>query len=219
MPTPVAAINTPRLIALGLSKELEASGYAVERVADPRAWAASNPAAAILVAVRNKEDVDLLLDLLSDLPSMAVIALLDPMSIEHLHLCIGAGARACVSVDWSGEELALALEAGMRGMAIMPASIARSLAAAEMGKTDAHSLTATQQAWLRDLATGTTVQALATRVGFSEREMYRRLRQLYRNMGCATRTEAMIRASASGILNLPTATAGQSSGHARPQQP
>lgn len=218
MPTPVAAINTPRLIALGLAKELEPSGYAVEPVADPRAWADFHPEAALLVAVRNKEDVGLLLELTRDLPSMAVIALLDPMSIEHFHLCIGAGARGCVSVEWSSDELALALEAGLRGMVIMPASLAQSLAAAEEDKPYAHSLTTTQQAWLRDLASGTTVQALATRVGFSEREMYRRLRQVYRNMGCATRTEAMIRASASGILDLPNAGVSQNSGHARPLQ-
>jgi DNA-binding NarL/FixJ family response regulator len=210
MTTPVAAVNTPRLLALGLSRELEGSGYSVEPVNDPHLWARSHPAAAVLVAVRNREDVDLLIDLTSDLPAIAVIALLDPMSLEWMLLCLGAGARGCVSADWKSGDLALVLDVGLRGMAIMPATVAHNLAATENNGAYARRLSKTQQAWLRDLATGTTVHALATQVGFSEREMYRRLSQMYRKMGCATRTEALIRASACGMLDLPAASPGRS---------
>jgi DNA-binding NarL/FixJ family response regulator len=207
MTTLVAAVNTPRLLTLGLSRELEQSGYSVEPVDDPRGWAGSHPAAAMFVAVRNQRDVDLLFDLISDLPTIAVIALLDPMSAEQIHLCLGAGARGCVSMDWSSGDLALVLDVGLRGMAIMPAKVARSLAATKKDRAYTRELTNTQRAWLRDLAAGTTVNALATQVGFSERVMYRRLSQVYRKMGCATRTEALIRASAAGMLDPPVVAA------------
>jgi DNA-binding NarL/FixJ family response regulator len=205
MTTPVAAVNTPRLLALGLSRELEGSGYSVEPVDEPRGWAKGHPAAAMFVTIRNTRDVDLLVDLLSDLPALAVVVLMDPMSVEQMHLCLAAGARGCVSMDWSSGELALALDVGLRGMTIMPATIARNLAATSKNGAYARGLTNTQQTWLRDLATGTTVNALATQVGFSEREMYRRLSQVYRKMGCATRIQALVRASACGILDLPVA--------------
>ena len=193
MTTPVAAVNTPRLLFLGLSRELEESGYSVEPVDDPRGWARSHPEAAMFVAVRTPHDVDFLIDLISDIPTIAVVALLDPMSLEQIHLCLGAGARGCVSMDWSSGDLALVLDVGRRGMATMPATLARNLAATKTEGTFARGLTNTQRAWLRDLASGTTVHALATQVGFSERVMYRRLSQVYRKMGCATRTEALIR--------------------------
>jgi DNA-binding NarL/FixJ family response regulator len=94
----------------------------------------------------------------------------------------------------------LALDAGLRGMTILPAGLARSLASTEGDRTRARTLTSSQQSWLRELASGTTVHDLASEVGFSEREMYRRLRVIYRAMGVRTRTEALILASASGLL-------------------
>jgi DNA-binding NarL/FixJ family response regulator len=209
MTTLVAAVNTPRILTLGLSRELEASGYSVESVDDPRRWAASHPAAAMFVSVRSSQDMDLLVALISDLPSVAVVALLDPISVEQIHLCLGAGARGCVSMDWSSGDLALVLDVSLRGLATMPAEIAQHLAARKGGAYHRR-LTSTQWAWLRDLASGTTVHALARQVGFSERVMYRRLNQVYRKMGCATRTEALIRASAWGMLDLPAAVAEHS---------
>jgi DNA-binding NarL/FixJ family response regulator len=209
MTTLVAAVNTPRLLAMGLSRELEGSGYSIKSVDDPLLWARSHPASAMFVAVRSAQDVDLLSRLISEVPRIPVIALLDPMSPEQIHLCLGAGARGCVSLDWSSGDLTLVLEVGLRGMAAIPAPIARSLAARTREAAYANTLTSTQWAWLRDLASGKTVHALARQVGFSERVMYRRLSQVYRKMGCTTRTEALIRASAYGMLDPPLAVADQ----------
>jgi len=200
VPAPVAAVNTPILVALGLTKALEASGYSLERVDDPLSWARVHPQGAMLVAVRDDSDTQLLLDLTSEVPTVTVVALLDPQSVERSQTCIGAGARGCASTDWSGQDVVLALDAGLRGMAILPASLARSLASTEGNRTRARALSSSQQAWLRELASGTTVHDLASQVGFSERETYRRLRLIYRAMGVRTRTEALILASASGML-------------------
>lgn len=200
MSAPVAAVNTPILVALGLTTALEASGYLLERVDDPIGWAVRHPKGAMLVAVRDDSDTQLLLDLTSEVPTLTVVALLDAESVERSQVCIGAGARGCVSTEWSGQDVVLALDAGLRGMTILPAGLARSLASTEGDRTRARTLTSSQQSWLRELASGTTVHDLASEVGFSEREMYRRLRVIYRAMGVRTRTEALILASASGLL-------------------
>ncbi len=200
MTASVAAVNTPILVALGLTKAFKASGYVLERVDDPLGWAVLHPEAAMLMGVRDDSDTHLLLDLTSEVPTLTVVALLDPESAERSQMCIGAGARGCVSNEWTGQDVVLALDAGLRGLTILPAGLARSLASSEGDRARARTLTSSQQSWLRELASGTTVHDLAFQVGFSEREMYRRLRVTYRAMGVRTRTEALILASASGLL-------------------
>jgi DNA-binding NarL/FixJ family response regulator len=164
----------------------------------------------MLLAIRSDDDVELLVDLIAEEPSVTVVALLDPQSAERLNSCIGAGARGCVSMDWSDQDVVLALNVGMRGMAVLPAMLARNLATNEKNRAHARSLTSSQQTWLRELASGITVHELASQVGFSERETYRRLRLIYLAMGVRTRTEALILASASGLLNGPSIRDGWS---------
>ena len=203
MATPVALVNLPLLVTMGLTRALEASGYQLEPVDEPHVWARLHSRAAMLLGVRDDGDVELLRDLTSGSPSLAVVALLDPESGEVSEICVEAGARGCVSAEWSGQELILALEVGMRGMTILPATLARRLASVERQRVFARTLTTSQRSWLCQLASGTTVHDLASQVGFSERETYRRLRQIYVAMGVRSRTEALILASASGLLDDP----------------
>jgi DNA-binding NarL/FixJ family response regulator len=55
--------------------------------------------------------------------------------------------------------------------------------------------------WLQALASGETVAELSLRLGYSEREMYRRLRRLYSRIGATGRTDALLRASRWGLLD------------------
>jgi DNA-binding NarL/FixJ family response regulator len=200
MSTPVAAVNTASLVTLGLSQALEPSGYEIEEVNDPLTWAERHPSAAMVIHIRRREDVDLVIDLTTQ-HSMVIVAMLDSTSNEELRLCLSAGARACVSPDWGKDELVLAIKASLLGMAVIPSPLAQSMACSNPTPASTQDLSAGQVGWLRDLAAGSTVQALARRTGFSEREMYRRLREVYRTMGCSSRTEALLRASGSGLLS------------------
>ena len=53
---------------------------------------------------------------------------------------------------------------------------------------------------LQTMAKGRTVAQLARAVGYSEREMFRLLRQLYDRMGVRNRTEALLKAAQCGLL-------------------
>ena len=53
---------------------------------------------------------------------------------------------------------------------------------------------------LRELARGTTVGRLAADVGYSERMMFRLLRELYARLGAGNRTDALVKAQAKGWL-------------------
>ena len=203
MGTRIAATNIQVLVVLGLAQALDASGYVVEATDDPFTWAGSHPGEAMLVGVREDEGLDLLRDLGTAAPSMVLVAVLDPPSRQRLDMCIAAGARACASMDWSGEDVTLALDAGRKGMALLPASMARDLTVTKNKLSHARDLTSSQQSWLMRLASGLTIHDLAEQVGFSERETYRRLRQIYETMGVRGRMEALIVASASGLLDGP----------------
>jgi DNA-binding CsgD family transcriptional regulator len=61
-----------------------------------------------------------------------------------------------------------------------------------------------EQSWLRSMAGGMTVADLAESVGYSERAMFRLLRDLYRRIGVKNRTEALIWASRNSLLSDPT---------------
>jgi hypothetical protein len=52
--------------------------------------------------------------------------------------------------------------------------------------------------WLRELSIGTTVGQLATGAGYSERMMFRRVRDLYTHMGVRTKMEALLMAQEQG---------------------
>lgn len=196
----LAVVNTPSLVLLGLSSAITEFGYEVEPTDDPRGWAKKHHDQAMLIGIRVDADIELLDELVSNNPSMAVVALLDPLSPERLSTCLEAGACGCVSLDSSGERILMALEAGLNGLALLPVSMARRLVGRSVRQSKPQTLTSAQQTWLRRLASGMTIQELARQVGFSERETYRRLRQIYSAMGVRGRTEALILASASGLL-------------------
>ena len=62
---------------------------------------------------------------------------------------------------------------------------------------------------LQLLAQGRTVAELADLDGYSEREMFRTLKDLYTRIGVTSRTEAIVWASRYGVLD-PSDAAGQS---------
>lgn len=197
----VAAVNTPTLVASGLSGSLATSGYEIEVVSDPRTWAEAHPRDSMLIGVRGRRDVELLGQLASFIPSICLVALLDKLTPEWVSLCLGSGARGCASMEWSSDRIVMALNAGLDGLALLPPSVARVVTARETKRAIPRNLDTTQQSWLKKLASGMTIHELAGQVGFSERETYRRLRHLYAAMGVRGRTEALMLASASGLLD------------------
>jgi len=54
--------------------------------------------------------------------------------------------------------------------------------------------------WFRDLAAGDDISVVARRAGYSEREMYRRLRRAYVQLGVTSRTSALIALARMGYL-------------------
>lgn len=118
--------------------------------------------------------------------------------------------RHCTSALPAGsadDDIVLAVRAAHRALSCLPTAAARALTGAREQQTPA--LTDNERRWLRALAENVTVASLARASGYSQREMYRVLAELYSRLGVTTRTEALLRADRLGLLQTPASVVPQ----------
>ncbi len=197
----VGVFNAPPVYALGLASALLDADYDLEKVADPGAWLRNHHGATVLVGVHQLCDLDVVVELTAEQPDVVVVTLVDEVNVSIVEASLGAGATGSVALNASAEEVALALSAAMARQTVLPAGIARTMAERGLRATAPGDMEETEVGWLRALAAGETVAALGGRLGFSEREMYRRLRRLYARIGARDRTDALLRAARWGWLD------------------
>ena len=102
-------------------------------------------------------------------------------------------------VDGLGFDLVEALWAVLEGRSVVPIEVIRALTASRSAAEDEQvSLTPEQMTWLRQLASGATIRQLAEQANYSERAMFRHLRELYTVLGVHNRTGAMMYARERG---------------------
>lgn len=107
-------------------------------------------------------------------------------------------ASHIASLDWvwgiyswslSGEGIAMAVRQVMQGHYGGDPSL---ISIVSRAPARFHGLSETELGWLMELAAGRNVSALAYSEGWSEPEMYRRLKSLYNKIGARSRTEALL---------------------------
>lgn len=126
-----------------------------------------------------------------------VVVLVDG-SVTSFAKVLDAGAAGVADRAAAPEVIVAAVEAAARGDVVLPRRIAKSLA--EGRGADLPSIDPQARRWLSALARGVTVAQVAAASGYSEREMFRRLHDLYRVLGAETRTEALLAAERLGLL-------------------
>jgi DNA-binding NarL/FixJ family response regulator len=129
----------------------------------------------------------------------AVVLLVAEASPETWADAVRAGATGVVTLSDDPEDVLTVLRCAGRGQTLLPRAVVQALC--RPASAPVPSLTAIEQAWLRRLAAGGTVAALARGCGYSEREMYRRLSDVYLRLGARTRTEALLLAERFGLLD------------------
>lgn len=201
MPKLIGIFNAPPVYVLGLRGLLESAGYALEIVTDPLPWLRRHRTAAVLVCVRDNRDLDVVVDLKAEDPKSVVITLNDEINVSTFQASLSAGAAGSIGRDAGAAEFVLTFNAAMSDKTVIPASIARTLASRSDGASEPSALDDHDLAWLKSLASGETVAELGNRIGFSEREMYRRLRRLYSRIGASGRTDALLKAARLGWLD------------------
>jgi DNA-binding NarL/FixJ family response regulator len=175
------------------------AGFASEAPDDLRTWIRQEHRRVVLLTLDAPSDWALLAELRHTRSDLVLVAVLTEVNEQSYVRAILAGAVAAVPRDASPEALQRVFEEAVEGFSVLPVEVVRALAAPhqrESGPTPAvHELD-----WLRQLANGATVAQLAERSGYSERAMFRLLRDLYQRLEVSSRTEALILAQQRGWL-------------------
>lgn len=197
----IAVVDPLPMYRQGLLTVLAAAGFAVDTPADLLTWARRGHSGLILLTLASSADWELMGRLRANVPWHQVIAVLPETSAGLGARAVRAGARSVLPRDVTAAVLRRTVEATIDGQTVIPVAVADILVAgsAQAGNNDPV-ITADHVAWLGHLRSGTTVAELARLVGYSERAMYRLLRQLYQQLGARTRVEAIVRAQQQGLL-------------------
>jgi DNA-binding NarL/FixJ family response regulator len=183
---------------------LEEAGL-VPEVIDPgapddlRAWMDRTERTVVLVTLDSAADWRLLADIHHRRPEAVLVAVLIEATVTEFVRAVSSGAVSAVSRAAEPDEIRQVVLAAVDGRSVLPLDVVRSLAVGQQPHTQkSSSLNSDELAWLRQLAQGATVVSLARQVGYSERMMFRLLRDLYVKLGTSNRTEALLYAQEHG---------------------
>jgi DNA-binding NarL/FixJ family response regulator len=184
----------------GIMTALAGAGLSSEEPSDLLEWSSEQQHRVAFVTVQSKQELALLTRLKGSWPDLILIAVLAEENVEMHIKAVEAGATAAVGRTATPEDVLEVFNAAVRGVSMLPAEAVRALAAPKAAHDQAKQLTPREIEWLRALSQGKTVAQLAENVGYSERAMYRLLRDMYHRMHAANRTEAVLKASRAGWL-------------------
>lgn len=133
-------------------------------------------------------------------PVESVVALCAKLDPQLWSVVLADGAAGIA--DWTAPPgmLAAAIDAAARGELRVPIEFVRSLvrsATRDLGPD----LTSDEIRWLRRLSNGVSIRALHTEEYLSERELHRRLQNLYFRMGVRNRDQAVAKAGRLGLID------------------
>lgn len=199
------AVADPLLpYADGLTTMLRAHGVSAEAPSDLEGWAGQNQTKIVFLTLASEPDWQRLdaLRMLDD--RLLIVAVMDVMEETSCVRALTAGAVSILPRDVAEQAVVQTVESLARGESVIPLAVLRALAGQLPRPGDEpRSETApssNELEWLRQLAQGATVRQLAYNTGYSERMMFRILRNLYRRMNVDSRTEALFLARDRGWI-------------------
>jgi DNA-binding NarL/FixJ family response regulator len=187
----------------GLIAMLGEAGFSPEAPDDLLAWAGQEQRQVVVMTLRSPEDWSLVAALRRRRMDLVIVAVLEETTVPSYVRALIAGATAVVRRDASPAMMRRIFEDAVNGMSLLPVDVVRVLASAdEPSGTDEGgvALSHREVEWLRELASGATVAKLAEKAGYSERAMFRLLKNLYSQMGVQGRTQALMLAKERGWL-------------------
>jgi DNA-binding NarL/FixJ family response regulator len=198
----IAVVDRIPTFRAGLAAVLEQGGFEVAEPAPPdfRMSYARLDAAVVTV---HTSDMRTIRALLADFPELIVVAVLVSPEVTDFRGALRAGAHSGVHWDSKPDDIIAVVRAAIDGQTLLPTRIVRSLAEWSVESPADGTLCEDEVRWLRAIARGTSVVRLARNEGYSQREIFRRLADLYGRMGVRNRHEAIALASQWGLL-MPT---------------
>ncbi|UQU62509.1 DNA-binding response regulator [Couchioplanes caeruleus] len=184
----------------GVVEILRDAGFQSETPDDLFAWVRDEQTTIVVLTLQNEVDWRTLEQLQRTASGLILVALLDQMSLRDCVRALRAGAVCVMARDCTPAAFRERFRALVRGESVVPVEVLRELAAPAADSPGPTEPSPTERDWLRSLARGTTVGRLAADAGYSERMMFRLLRDLYTRMGARNRTDALITAQHYGWL-------------------
>jgi DNA-binding NarL/FixJ family response regulator len=201
----IAVLDPIPMFRRGIIETLGNTSFEPRESEELLAWSRQEPQRIVILSLETSTDWLLLARLRDNSPEVLVVAILTDVATPNFVRAVLAGAATAIPRDAPAEAVRRAFEAVVEGKSLLPIEVVRALSGP--GERDASSregesdpLQPHEVEWLRELARGVTVGQLASRVGYSERAMFRLLRRLYARMGVRNRTEALISAYQRGWL-------------------
>jgi DNA-binding NarL/FixJ family response regulator len=163
-------------------------------------WVGQGSRSVVLLTLLTSADWSLLARIHREHADVTVIALLPDATLQAYVRAVASGAVTAVPRDIAVDTAKHVFEEALRGFSVLPIEVIQALAAPHEAAGDAPEPTPSELSWLRELGGGATVGQLAERSGYSERAMFRQLRELYVKLHVKNRTEALLVARRQGWL-------------------
>lgn len=184
----------------GVTAILRDAGFEPESPDDPVAWLSDRRPAALIVTLLSDTDWELLETLHRSSADTVLVALLEQVTVETSVRALRAGAACILPRSTSPAALSKSFTAAVNGQSIIPLDVLRALIVTGPSAPADHRPSPQEREWLRGLSRGVTVGRLAADAGYSERMMFRLLRDLYTRIGAQGRPDALVKAQAEGWL-------------------
>jgi DNA-binding NarL/FixJ family response regulator len=200
-PARIAVSDPLPMFRRGVANVMQNSGYDVESPEDLLAWTAvGGDRAVVLLTLLRPADWTLLVTLRESRSAVTLIAVIENGDLALSVRALGSGAVGVMAREADFDTVRDVLAAAISGRSVLPVEVVRALTATRDVQRPDRIPPETEISWIRQLTQGMTVARLAERAGYSERMMFRLLRDLYQRWGVANRTEAIIHAQDNGWL-------------------
>jgi DNA-binding NarL/FixJ family response regulator len=185
MSVQIAVLDPLPMFRRGIMEMLGEASYEPKTPRDLLTWLQEEPRRVVLLTLQSAEDWALLAQLRERSPEAMLVAVLDDIATPNYVRAIVSGAAAVMPRDASPEFVRRVFEEAMGGKCLLPVEVVKALTSpANWHVEDDPTRPSPREAqWLRGLARGTTVAKVAEDAGYSERAMFRLLRELYQRMG------------------------------------
>lgn len=168
----------------------------LESLAD---WTPGHGGAAVMLWV-DGESQSTISAFVEGFPLIPVVAMFPRLDLDTAAAVVRSGASGVLAESDPVAVIGETLRAAITGLVALPRQIALAMSDRVPEGSTYEWITREQGDWLLALAEGVTVGELADRIGWSERETFRMLGDLYRNLGVRNRTEAIIWAARHGLV-------------------
>jgi DNA-binding NarL/FixJ family response regulator len=178
------------LFRLGMLASL-GGGDDLGSLADLSAWLEPRRPAMLLLTLQDTDD-DATLHESTRHPDVLVVAVLSTFTVAAAARALRDGASHVVARDSDPELIRKVVAEVEAGVVRLPLAVVRAAMGQPRSGGNRPDPSDDEIAWLRALASGRSVAEVALQSAISERRLYRRLSDLYRRLGVANRTQALM---------------------------